>query len=273
MKFGDGFKGMCENHTDMPSNTNPDTRHLKSVNRAFDIIDYLRENGPTTLSELADDIGLPMSTAHIHLSTLIESEYVVKDDNKYRCSLMFLKTGGEVRSRIPLYQAAKTEVVDLQQDLGEHANIAIEENDHLVQLFKSENPGSIDDSASQGAHLNLHGTATGKAILSQRSHSEVDAFIERHGLPELTENTITKREELHEELEEIRERGYSINQAEHHRGVTAVAVPIILNSDDVVGAISISGPLSRFPKERIDDELAPALLGKKNIIELKLASN
>lgn len=246
------------------------TRQLKSVIQAFDIIEYLRENGSATLSEIATDFDMPMSTAHIHLSTLVESGYIAKQDGEYRCSLLFLRTGGQLRDQTALYQAAKSEIDDLRDRVGEIANLGAEENGYLVQLYKSESPESIDDNAPLGAHLYLHMTATGKAILSQLPEQEISSILEKRGLPEFTDETITDRENLLDELRETRERGYAINRGEHYAGVCAIGAPILSNSADVLGAISISGPLSRIRIDRIEDDLAPELLDKKNIIELKL---
>lgn len=255
----------------MTADDNTGPRQLKSVAQAFDIIEYLRTTGPATLSGIAERFEMPMSTAHIHLTTLVENGYVLKDDGEYRCGLLFLRTGGELRDRMPLFRAAKSEVDDLREKSGEYANIGTEESGYLVQLYKSENPESIDDNASLGAHLYLHSTATGKAILSQLPETEIESILDRRGLPALTDDTITDRDALSTELRETRERGYAVNRGEHHPGVCAIGTPIVSNSGEVLGAISVSGPLSRMGTDRIEDVLAPALLNKKNIIELKLA--
>lgn len=248
-------------------------RRLKSVMQAFDIIDYLRTEGPVTLSEIATDFDIPASTAHIHLSTLVESGYVLKDDNYYRCSLLFLRTGGQLRNQVPLYRAAKSEVDDLQEQVGEIANVGMEENGYMVQLYKTETVESIDDNAPTGAYFHLHTTATGKSILSQFSEDTINGIIERRGLSKSTEKTITSKEELLAELQETRERGYSINRGEHYTGVCAIGTPILNGSEEVLGAISISGPLSRISEDRIENDLVPELLDKRNIIELKLKQN
>jgi DNA-binding IclR family transcriptional regulator len=245
-------------------------RRLKSVDRAFDIIEYLRTDGSATLSHIANDFGMPMSTAHIYLSTLVENGYVIKEGGEYRCSLRFLRTGGELRDRMTLFQAAKAEVDDLQKRSGEIANVGTVENGYMVQLYKSENPESIDDNSPLGAHLGLHSTALGKAMLSQHSETELDRIFEQRGLSELTAQTITSRDALKDELTETRKRGYAINREEHFAGVCAVAVPIMSKESAVLGAISISGPLSRMDPERIEETLVPELLDKKNIIELKI---
>jgi IclR family acetate operon transcriptional repressor len=246
------------------------TQRLQSVGHAFEIIEYLRKDGPATLSDIAAEFDMPMSTTHVYMSTLLESEYVVKPDDVYKCSLRFLWMGGYLRNGIPLYHAAKTEADSLQEDIGEYANVGTDQSGYMIQLYKSENPDSIDDRASLGAHLHLHTTAIGKAILSEWSSDEFDEHVRQFGLPQQTENTITDRAALEAELEDVRERGYAVNDAEHYDGVRAVAVPITGNDGAVVGGISVSGPLSRIGTDRIEADIAPKLFEKRNIIELKL---
>ncbi|QIO25334.1 IclR family transcriptional regulator [Haloarcula sp. JP-L23] len=254
----------------MTGSDGSDTRRLKSVNQSFKIVDYLHESGGSTLSQTAEDLDMPLSTVHIYLSTLVETGYVVKCDNEYHSSFQFLRMGGEMRDRMALFQAAKPELDDLQEKTGEHTNATVEQNGYSVQLYKSHSPESIDDDAPLGDHLHLHSTATGKAILAQLAEETVSEIVAKRGLPALTDDTITDEGVLHEELETVRERGYSINRGEHFPGVSAVGTAIVSEPDDAVGAISISGPISRMDPDRIEDELAPELLNKKNIIELKI---
>lgn len=252
----------------MPNENSP--RRLKSVDSAFDIIEYLRTEGPSTLSTIAEAMNMPMSTTHIHLTTLVENGYIVKPNDEYKCGLRFLRTGGELRDDLALFQAAEDEIDELPDKLGEYANVVTIEDGYMVQLYKSRNPSSIDDNAALGSFLPLHATATGKAMLAYLPEEECLNIIDRRGLHAETEATITDQEELLEELEEIREREYSINRNEHFEGVCAVAVPILSNSNEVIGAISVSGPSSRMGDTRIEEEIVPALSDKRNIIELKI---
>lgn len=246
------------------------TRGLQSVERAFEVLEHLRETGRATLSEVAEDLEFAVSTAHIHLGTLVNTGYVVKEGDEYRCSFRFLRTGGQLRDGTALYRASKFELDDLREQIGEHTNVMIEERGFSVQLYKSESPESIDDDASAGDHFYLHLTATGKAMLAELPDERVTDIIDQRGLPAATDNTITDEGLLREELAEIRERGYAINRGEHFQGVCAIGTAIRSEPDNAIGAISISGPLTRVSEERIEEELAPALLNKKNIIELKI---
>jgi len=246
------------------------SQRVQSVARAFGIIDYLRTDGPATLSEVAEGFDLPMSTAHVYLSTLLETGYIVREGDAYRCSLRFLEAGGQLRSAIPLYRIAKPEVDDLSEEIGEHAVVGTEENGYMIQLYKSESPESIDDRATVGSRSHLHSTAIGKSILSTWTEREVEEVIRERGLPAETDNTITSREALLADLEETRERGYAVNTAENYRGLSAVATPIVSNSGTCLGAIAVSGPSSRIDEDRIERAIVPKLFNKRNVIELKL---
>jgi IclR family acetate operon transcriptional repressor len=246
------------------------SRQIKSVRQAFDIVEYLDETGGATLSETAESLDMPVSTAHVHLSTLVETGFVVKQSGEYRCGLGFLQVGGRLRDETALYQAAKPELDDLREKTGEHANVAVEENGYSVQLYKSRSPTSVDDQAPLGDHFRIHSTATGKAILAEMPSDDIDRILADQELASVTESTITDSDRLRDELDEIRERGYSINREEHFEGVCAVGTAVVSELDDAIGAISVSGPISRMDPDRIETEIGPELLNKKNIIELKL---
>ncbi|MFD1570824.1 IclR family transcriptional regulator [Halorubrum laminariae] len=246
------------------------SRQIKSVRHAFDIIEFLDESGGATLSETAERLDMPVSTAHVHLSTLVETGYVVKQSGEYRCGLEFLRIGGRLRDGTALYQAAKPEIDDLREKTGEHANVVVEESGYSVQLYKSQSPTSVDDQAPLGDRFHIHSTATGKAILAALPADDIDRILAERELVSVTNSTITDPDRLRDELDEIRERGYSINREEHFEGVCAVGTAIVSERDDAIGAISVSGPLRRMDSDRIESDLGPELLNKKNIIELKL---
>ena len=242
---------------------------LQGVERAFKIVNYLKENGPTTVSELKSAMDLPKSTAYIHLKTLHKTGYVYKEDHTYRLSLRFLEHGAAVRSQFDVYDVAKSEVNELAHETGEVANLGVEEDGRRVLFYNNEGGNAIYDNALTGEFTNMHWTSLGKAILAYSSREHVDEVIEEHGLLTATKHTITNRADLYEELDAIRDRGYAIEDEEHRANIRAVAVPI-LQDERAIAAISVSGPKTRFSDERIETELLESLRDKANVIELKL---
>lgn len=68
--------------------------------------------------------------------------------------------------------------------------------------------------------------APGEAILAHISESRRDEVLDRHGLPEKTSNTVTDREMLEVELDEIREHGIAHGGEEQRRGFAAWRLPL-----------------------------------------------
>lgn len=250
------------------SESEADDDYIRSVERAFRIVEALEQNEGVTMSELAAKLDIPQSTAHIYLKTLQKTGYLVRDDNEYNLGLRFLKHGGYVRHRLQVYQAAKSEIDALAHRTGEVVDFGIEENGKRVLVYKSEGPDVVTQKPVTGDYAHMHMTALGKAMLSILDEERVNEIVDEHGLPKATQHTIDDRADLHAELDRTRERGYSLENQERREGIRAVGVPIDLD-DEMTSALSISGPMSTLTESRID-ELQEQIHDSVNVIEIKI---
>ena len=243
---------------------------IKTARTTFRILEELKDQNEATATELAGNFTLSKSSIHNYLNTLEKEGYVVKEDNRYRISLGFLEFGGWARQREPLYQTARDEVTKLAEKTGELANLLTEEHGKGIYLYRSEGTQAVQTDSYTGQRVYLHNTALGKAILSQYPKEHVNRIIDRHGLPATTENTITDRDELFDELDRVREEGIAFDDEARLEGLRCVAVPITNNSDEVEGGLSVSGPKSRFTDDYFRSELPEMLQNAANIIELNV---
>lgn len=117
----------------------------------------------------------------------------------------------------------------------------------------------------------MHASAAGLAVLSAPPEDAVERTLDARGLEACAPETITDRRAPYDELRRIRERGYSINDQGIVEGLRAVGAPILGPGEEVVGALSVSGPISRVRGDRFDDELPALLLGATNELELRIA--
>jgi len=76
--------------------------------------------------------------------------------------------------------------------------------------------------------------------------------IMSQGLKKITNNTITDKDKLIEELKRILSRGYSIDNMENEFGIKCVGKPIFDREGQIVAALSISGPSLRFTNHNIE---------------------
>lgn len=241
---------------------------IQAVERAFEITTYLHKNGPSTVTEVTEALDYSSSTAHIHLKTLKKVGYVVQNDARYELGLRFLRNGIAVRNRRKLYHVAKAEIDKLAEETGEAVGLGVEENGQRVSIYNAKGKNAISDKAPIGEFTNMHWTALGKVLLAHRSPEYVRSVMDRYGMPTATENTITDVETLLDALEQVRERGYAIENEERKEKIRSVALPIRVN-ERTIGAISITGPMTRLTDEYIESELVKKLRTSADVIEVK----
>lgn len=173
------------------------------------------------------------------------------------------------RNRKEAYNIAEDVTKAIAHETGDRVSFITEENGWGIVLATDIGEHGIYADIHIGQQVPLHASAVGKAILAELSQTRVDEILDRHGLPQLTENTITERSTLFEELDEIQERGYAINHAERVDGLKAVAVAVTDLNDTVLGGFSVSGPIRRMSTERIHDEVSETVLSMAEEFELR----
>lgn len=243
---------------------------VKSVETVLRIVDRLMAVDGAELSELTDSLDISKSTIHNYLSTLEQEEYVVKEGTEYNVGIRFLELGAYARARQKIYDIAKPEVAKLAEETGELANLLIEEHGRGSYLVREFGEDAVQVEAHVGTRTYLHSTALGKAILAHLPDERVDEIIDTHGLPEVTEQTVTEREALFDRLEQVRERGFALDDEERLPGLRCVAVPVLSNTGRVLGAVSVSGPTTRMTEERFREEVPRKVLETVNVIELNV---
>ncbi|GAB7095171.1 IclR family transcriptional regulator [Halolamina litorea] len=241
---------------------------LKSVERSFRILEFIRDNEPVSLTRVSESLDVPKSTMHRHLSTLVSAGYLVREDGIYRLSFEFLSYANRIQLRDPAYPMIKRKVRDLAEESEEFVQFSTDEEDRLVYLFKETGRNGLFSRSDARTFRPLHSTAGGKAILSTWPREAVETYIDRSELEGITENTITDPDALFDELDLVRDRGYAVNNEETVEGLGALSVPIENTDDGVVGALGISGPVNRVGSG--NEEYAELLLDAKKEVELNI---
>ncbi|WP_340100453.1 IclR family transcriptional regulator [Salinibaculum salinum] len=245
-----------------------ETVPVQTTQKSFEVVDELIEQHEATLDELTTALEMPKGTLHGHLKTLVDLGFVNNDRGTYRLTLQFLQYGARIRNNNQLYQVARTELNQLSQDTGEHATLIIEEGGRgvIYSIVEGDHPTKLITSA--GVRTYMHTNSCGKAMLAEMSREQIEQIIEEHGLPEQTNETITDRDALFEELDRIRERGYATNQSEALKGMKAVGAALKDINDEVIGAVSVFGPTRRLDNTRLTAELPHRVQEAANIIEV-----
>ena len=247
------------------SATNP----VSGVKRAIEVLEFLKQSNGANITEVSQELDISLSTAHRHISTLEESGFVVKEGGTYHIGLKVLEYGGFARNRRYYFQNIKPVIDELAEETGEAAAVAAEEQGRAIYLYQSRSRTAVRTDAYPGIQLNMHCTGAGKLLLAYQPREKREEIIDYYGLPKFTSYTITSKQELRKELEEIRERAVSFDDQERLDGMRGVATPVWDQTEDtVVGAITVAGPTKRISGDRFREELPDLLRRTSKMIKV-----
>lgn len=200
------------------------SRQVQSVRTAFRIIDVLQDMDGATMNELSSQVDVAKSTIHNYLGTLQTLGYVVERNGTYRLGLRFLTHGMAAKSSIPIRDAVTDVLPEVARTLSQSAWWVVEELGRGIFVDNAVPEGGERVYGRVGKCSYLHTHALGKAILAEYPPADVEKMLDYHGIPVYTRETITDRESLLAELEEIRRQGYAVSDGEAALGVRSVGV-------------------------------------------------
>jgi DNA-binding IclR family transcriptional regulator len=251
--------------------TNQNTQTVKSVETMFTILELIMESNGVNALQIAEELELAKSTVYRYLNTLLNMGYITKENEQFYVGLRFLHIGKKAKRRRNEWVLAESKVNELAETTQERVQFVVEEHGQGVLVHTELGEKAFRGNPSVGHRVPLHATSAGKAILAHFSDESVEKILNTHGLESVTDETIINKSDLFDELEEVREKKYSVQKHEHIEGVHSVGVPILTPDGNVLGAISVTGPSHRLNEDVIQGQLVDLLLGTKNEFELTLA--
>ncbi|WP_191967177.1 MULTISPECIES: IclR family transcriptional regulator [Haloferax] len=248
-------------------------RLVKSTIRSLRILEYVEEQGSVRLTDVASEFDIGHSTAHNHLVTLEHEGVLVRRDGRYSLGMKFLKHGVSATQSIPYIEVIRRNVLELAERLELEIEFLVEEHGRVVSVidtgYKFTKYPTADSNLNVGTFYPMGCTASGKAILAAMSESDVEEVLDEWGLPESTQYSITSREVLSEELEQVRERGYSSAKQEIVEGFDNIGVVITGPDGTIIGAITVGWPSYHF-ETSVPHQIVDQLLHTKEAIEAEM---
>ncbi|MGH2534228.1 MAG: IclR family transcriptional regulator [Thermomicrobiales bacterium] len=238
----------------------PGRYHIAVLAKALDLLDLLDAEDGLTLTELSGRAGINKATALRILANLDDRGYVERDGNgRYRLGVRLMQLGARKSAGLDLRSVARPILQRLQAETGETVNLGVPTAEGVIYIDILESAHGLRMAATVGANDEYHSTALGKAIMA---HWAAPAFADhrrRRPLTPKTPRTIVDGDTLERELAAIRTRGFALDDEENEVGARCVAAAILDHRDQVVGAVSVSGPASRLTRTRCG-EIAPGVV-------------
>ncbi len=229
---------------------------IQVAERLFDVIELLADNGPMGIMEISNALGLHKSTTHRLVASLQYMGYIRQDEDtlKYSLSFKFLDIGSKILDKTNMAAVIHPYIGRLSEITGEAVHLVLREDIDAVYIDKVESGVNQVRMVSRvGNRVPLYCTGVGKALLAEMDDSQIQDIWNRSDIKKLTPKTIVGFDAFMENIIEVRQKGYALDDEENEEGVRCIAVTIRDSSRIPVYAISISAPVSRMSDERIEE--------------------
>jgi DNA-binding IclR family transcriptional regulator len=225
---------------------------INSSEKTMKILELLAEKGELSVAETASMLGMNRSTCHRFLVTLRELGYVVQNHlSHYRLSFQVFELGMKVVDRMQIREVAYPYLKELSTLFNETINLGCLDNNEIVHLDKINTSEILRIDPSIGSRVPAYCTGLGKAILAYLPEEELNNFLKSVPLKKRTENTITTKKNLLQELERIHKQGFAVDSEELSIGLRCVASPVFDYANFPSYSVSVAGPALRLTKEKI----------------------
>ena len=201
------------------------TEGVAAVDRALSILDtFTEQEKALTLAELARRTGYYKSTILRLAATLQRRGYLTRrGDGGWRLGPAASRLGSIYQAAFDLGDIVEPVLQKVVAETGETAAFHVREGDIRVSLYRVESPQRIRDHVRQGEHLPLDRGAGGMVLL---------AFSGARGA----------------QFDRIRKQMICVSLGNRIADLGGVSAPVFGVGQKLVGALTVSVPLSRFDK-------------------------
>jgi DNA-binding IclR family transcriptional regulator len=216
---------------------------IQAVDRALRILAVL-QGGRMSLGDIAARAGLPPSTVHGIVRTLLAHGMVVqeRDSGRYRLGPATLRLGNVYLDTLELRARVAPWAAELARRTGCAVRTGVLLLGEVVVVVHEPRPDGTRQMPEVGIVIPAHACALGKALLA---HDPAAAAAVT--LRSMTGGTVTDRTVLDAELAEVRRTGLAVEVEEAVLGEYGLAAPLADGAGDVVGALGLVVPASGWP--------------------------
>jgi IclR family acetate operon transcriptional repressor len=215
---------------------------------------------PVSAADLSRITGLPRPTSYRLVASLAKHGLLdsVEGESRYTLGSRFIRMALLSKTDNDLGNSTAAILKRLVVETGEAAFLS-RFRDGSIDLIHVEVP---QDGSNGFIHPGfgtrpVHACSSAKAIAAYAPDEVRDQLLTCAVEP-FTDATLTQREEILDELELTRQRGYALCAEEMDEGVVSIAVPVTIDPVGIMFSLGVVGPTRRMAERRIS-ELATTL--------------
>lgn len=233
----------------------------QTVDRALVALKIIAsENRPVPLEEVASRSGLHKSIAYRLLRSLENAGFIGRDLSVggYTLAATFLSLSVLAVSRIDIRRQARPVMEEIVALYGETASLHVRSGELRVCVDVVEGSHTVRRVVPIGETLPIYAGETGRALMSDLSDTELDPLLAAAAKDGMNPARIRT------DIMRTREQGYFIGVGVRTPDVGSISVPIH-GAVGILGAVTISGPASRWNRAAMKEALPSILRTVKKV--------
>ncbi|WP_397448806.1 IclR family transcriptional regulator [Pseudomonas sp. NA-150] len=241
---------------------------VQSAEVGVGILKALAELAPaTSLSKLAEHVGMPASKVHRYLQALVDSGFAEQDvaTNHYGLGREALQVGLAALGQLDVLKIAAPHLVALRDELNETCFLAVWGNKGPTVVYVEQSIGAVTLVTQIGSVLPLLSSSTGLVFNTFLAANETAA------LRELESASLSAKQlkEVDKHIKEIRSTGVHQIHGMLMAGVNAVSSPVFTMGNKLAGVLTVVGSASVFTSD-VQDVAAKQLLKTTQAISARM---
>jgi DNA-binding IclR family transcriptional regulator len=234
-----------------PEQKKPPTYLVASADHALRIAVMLQLEGPLSVSQVAERLGVARSTAHRLLQTLVYRDFAARDDQRVYHPGPVLELATHSQSRASqLRTRALPHLQRLVDLVGESANLTIRIGDTARFIASVECGQALRVGSREGMVFPAHRTTAGLVLLATLEPAELQVLYAEENYADRSEER-PDLARLRSEVSRVRRAGFAVNNGRSERGVVAVGVPVHDENGRAVAGLSVSMPSVRYERQQL----------------------
>ena len=220
----------------------------QAVDRAAALLTHVIEaETAVTFTELSEASGLARSTTSRLLAALERNRLVERvGTGEYIGGPLFALYAARHDRTWEMARLARPMLEAVGEDTGETVHLAVANGGRVAHVAQVDSTFLLGARDWTDVDVPPHCSALGKVLLAWKVLDLPDGPLER-----VTDQSFRNTEDLEEDLEEARSRGFAVTLDELEIGLSGVAAPVFGPERTVVASVGISGPTARM-EDRVD---------------------
>ncbi len=216
-------------------------KRIRGASRALEVLEAVARNQPVSVGDLSKHLGEHKSTLQRVLMTLADEGWIRAAPGpmtRWELTARIYTLVQMGQGHTELRHKARAALDTLRARTGESVILVVPEWGRLITIDVLESSQVVRTAPYIGMIIPPRDSAAGQAVLAYMDAAQQAELLGVSADPELLEA-----------LEQVRSRGYSINEGAVVDGSTNVGGAILAPDGTPLAALVVSGPTERLPED------------------------